>query len=79
MSEDNAKKMEEKPRPKKSSGAIKTELAEPWKCPTCPQAMTYYRQKIKRLLTEGKDDPSGFVYFAEVLVGYIKKGGADYN
>ena len=63
----------------KSSGTIKTELAIPWKCPTCPKAMTYYRQKIKRLLTEGKDDPSGFIYFAEELVGYIKNGGADYN
>ena len=64
----------------KSFGTIKTELAEQWKCPTCPKAMTHYRQKIKRLLTEDNDDdPSGFVYFAEVLVGYIKKGGADYN
>jgi hypothetical protein len=64
----------------KGFGTIKTELAEQWKCPTCPKAMIHYRQKIKRLLTEDNDDdPSGFVYFAEVLVGYIKKGGADYN
>ena len=63
----------------KSSGTIKTELAIPWKCPTCPKAMTYHRQKIKRLLTEGKDAPSGFIYFAEELVGYIKNGGEDYN
>ena len=60
----------------KSSGTIKTEIGKPWKCPTDPKAMIKYRQKIKHLLIEEEDDPSGFVYFAEILVGYIKNGGA---
>jgi hypothetical protein len=60
----------------KRSGTIKTEIGKPWKCPTNPTAMIHYRQKIKQLLIEEEDDPSGFVYFAEVLVGYIKNGGA---
>ena len=39
----------------KSSGAIRNQLAKAWKCPTEPVPMTHYRQKIKRLLTEGND------------------------
>ena len=60
----------------KSSATITTEIVKPWKCPIIPTAMIQYRKKIKQLLIEEEHDPSGFVYFAEVLVGYIKNGGA---
>jgi hypothetical protein len=62
----------------KSSATIKTEIVKPWKCPIIPTAMIQYRKKIKQLLIEEEHDPSGFVYFAEVLVGYIKNGGVDF-
>jgi hypothetical protein len=60
------------------SATITTEIVKPWKCPIIPTAMIQYRKKIKQLLIEEEDDPSGFVYFAEILVGYIKNGGVDF-
>jgi hypothetical protein len=55
-----------------------SKLANPWKCPTCPKAMKKYRTMIKALLIEEEGDPTGFVYFADMLMGYISTGGADF-
>ena len=60
------------------SGQDTRELAKPWKCPTNPKAMEKYRKMIKELLIEEEGDPSGFVYFADMLMGYINNGGADF-
>jgi hypothetical protein len=55
-----------------------SKLANPWKCPTCPNAMKRYRTMIKALLIEEEGDPTGFVYFSDMLMGYISTGGADF-